>query len=48
MGKIFARWQLAIPITSILYIETSSDIMAIVTRFLTYHLKSLLFRTLLK
>ena len=48
MGKIFARWHLAIPITSILCIETGSDIMAMVTRFLTYHLKSLLFRTLLK
>ena len=48
MGKIFAGWQLAIPITSMLSIETGSDIMAMVTRFLTYHLKSLLFRTLLK
>ena len=28
MGKIFARWLLAIPITSILCIETGSDIMA--------------------
>jgi len=48
MGKIFARWHLAIAITSILCMETDIDIRAMVTRFLTHYLKSLLFFTILK